>query len=151
MAFWRDKALTDLTTDEWEALCDGCGKCCLHKLEDVDTGDVVYTNVACRMLDHDRVSCKKYAERKRFVPDCVVLTPADIDQLPWMPPSCAYRLLSEGKPLPPWHHLLSGSRETIHQVGQSVRGRIIDERLAGDLEDHVCEWPVAACETVGEP
>lgn len=139
--FWREKSLQDMTQAEWESLCDGCAKCCLEKLEDVETGEISYTNVACRLLDCDVCRCTNYAERQKFVPDCVMLTPKNIPQLHWMPSTCAYRLLSEGKDLPHWHPLVSGDPNSVHQAGISVRGRVISEGSAGDLEDHIVAWP----------
>jgi uncharacterized cysteine cluster protein YcgN (CxxCxxCC family) len=126
-----------MTPAEWEALCDGCGRCCLHKLEDEDTGEVVYTNVACRLFDDAVCRCTRYEERKRLVPDCVVLRPDNLADLPWMPDTCAYRLLFEGRDLMWWHPLVSGDPETVREAGISMAGRTISERDAGDLEDHV--------------
>jgi hypothetical protein len=139
--FWRVKPLTALTRDEWESLCDGCGKCCLHKLEDADTGDIHYTNVACRLLNPGTCRCDKYSTRKRFVPDCVSLTPEAAGSLSWLPSTCAYRLLAEGKALAWWHPLVSGDPNTVHQAGISVRGRCVPESRAGMLEDHIVKWP----------
>lgn len=139
--FWETVALEDMTRDEWESLCDGCGKCCLIKLEDEETLDLAYTDVACRLLDMGSCRCSRYAERSRLVPDCITLTPEIIPSLRWMPKSCAYRLISEGKPLHWWHPLVSRDPETVHQAGISVRGRVISERRAGDLEDHIVDWP----------
>lgn len=130
-----------MTRQEWESLCDGCGRCCLLKLEDVDSGQIDFTNVACRLLDLGTCRCTRYAERKRFVSDCVVLTPGNIEQISWMPATCAYRLIAEGRDLYWWHPLVSGSTETVHSAGVSVRGRAISEKRAGDLEDHIVEWP----------
>jgi uncharacterized cysteine cluster protein YcgN (CxxCxxCC family) len=137
--FWQRKSLADMTTAEWESLCDGCGKCCLLKLEDVDTGEIAYTNVACRLLDLGTCQCSRYAERLRFVPDCVVLSPDNIGDLFWMPKTCAYRAIAEGRDLPSWHPLVSGDPETVHRSGVSIRGRCITERKAGPLEHHVLE------------
>lgn len=141
LPFWKRKALTDMTRDEWESLCDGCARCCLAKLEDEDSGDIAYTNVACRLLDHETCRCTKYAERSRFVPDCVTLTPDNVLLLRWMPSTCAYRLLAEGKDLPDWHPLVSGDPASVHWAGISVRGRVICERKAIDLEDYIVTWP----------
>lgn len=141
MTFWREKSLADMNRQEWESLCDGCGKCCLHKLEDDETGEVHYTNVACRFLDPDTIQCGKYMTRQRYVGNCVVMTPELLNSLPWMPSTCAYRLLYEGKDLPEWHPLVAGDREAIHKAGASVKGRVVDEREAGDLEDHLVDWP----------
>ena len=139
--YWKSKSLGEMTRQEWESLCDGCGRCCLLKLEDVDSGHIDFTNVACRLLDLGSCRCTRYSERKRFVPDCVVLTPGNIEQISWMPATCAYRLIAEGRELYWWHPLVSGSTETVHSAGVSVRGRAISEKRAGDLEDHIVEWP----------
>lgn len=141
LPFWRTKALTELSEAEWEALCDGCGKCCLHKLEDEDTGEISYTNVACRLLNPGTCRCKDYDNRWDFVPDCVRLTPFAVADLSWLPSTCAYRLLSEGKDLPWWHPLVSGSPETVHQAGISVRNRVVSENRAGPLDHHIVDWP----------
>lgn len=139
--FWKRKTLTEMTRKEWESLCDGCARCCLAKLEDEDTGEIAYTNVACRLLDHETCHCTKYAERSRFVPDCITLTPENVNLLHWMPSTCAYRLLAEGKDLPVWHPLVTGDPNSVHLAGISVRGRIISERRAIDLEDYIVTWP----------
>jgi hypothetical protein len=138
--FWKTKRLEDMTSTEWESLCDGCGKCCLHKLEDEDTGEVSYTNVACRLLDLGTCRCSHYEERKRLVPDCLILTPEAVDQMDWLPETCAYRLVADGKNLAWWHPLVSGDPETVHQAGISVRGRAISERRAGELTQHLVDW-----------
>lgn len=140
-SFWQRKSLADMSPAEWESLCDGCGKCCLHKLEDEDTGEIAYTNVACRLLDIGKCRCTRYAERKRLVPDCVQLEPGNVGALRWMPSTCAYRLLAEGKDLPDWHPLVSGDPDTVHRAGISVRGRSVPERKAGDLFDYIVKWP----------
>ena len=139
--FWKAKRLDEMTHEEWESLCDGCAKCCLAKLEDEDSGEIAYTNVACRLLDLGTCRCSNYAERDRFVPDCITLTPENVSQLRWMPSTCAYRLLAEGRDLPSWHPLVSGDPSTVHRVGVSVRGRAVPERLAVDLEDYIVTWP----------
>ena len=138
--FWRTKRLAEMTGTEWESLCDGCGKCCLHKLEDVDTGEVAFTAVACRLLDLGSCRCGDYRNRKRKVADCIVLSPDKVADLSWLPVSCAYRLVWQGDDLAWWHPLVSGDPETVHQAGISVRGRAISERRAGDLQDHVVDW-----------
>ena len=138
---WRRKTLGEMTRGEWESLWDGCAKCCLDKLQDDDTGEISYTEVACRLLDLGTCRCTDYANRKRFVPDCVVLTPRMVARLTWLPSSCAYRLISEGRDLEWWHPLVSGDPETVHRAGVSVRGRAVPEALAGDLEDHIVHWP----------
>jgi hypothetical protein len=141
LPFWRAKTLDAMTRAEWESLCDGCGRCCLHKLRDEDTERLAFTNVACRLLDGDTCRCKDYANRKRRVPDCVKLTPARVAAVDWLPPTCAYRLVRDGQDLPWWHPLVSGRPETVHEAGVSVRGRVVAERDAGDFEDHVVSWP----------
>ena len=137
--FWEEKSLAAMSRDEWESLCDGCGKCCLHKLEDEETGDIYPTNVACRLLDRKNGCCRDYKNRKRLVPDCVQLTPEGLKTLEWLPSTCAYRLVAEGKPLADWHHLISGSRETVHAAGISTRGWTVSEDEAGDLEFHLVD------------
>lgn len=134
--FW-DKPLGELTRDEWEALCDGCGQCCLHKLEDDATGDVWRTNVACRLLDLRTARCADYRHRKAMVPGCLRLTPRLVRQVTWLPETCAYRLREEGRPLPEWHYLECGDREAVHRAGASVIGKAISEVIAGPLEDHI--------------
>ncbi|GBQ79705.1 hypothetical protein AA13595_0105 [Gluconacetobacter johannae DSM 13595] len=139
--FWQARRLDEMTTEEWESLCDGCGRCCLHKLREDETDTVLYTDVACRLLDTDSCRCSDYAGRQRKVPDCVRLTPAALADIDWLPPSCAYRLVAAGRPLPWWHPLVSGRPETVHEAGVSVRGRAISERRAGPLEHHIADWP----------
>ena len=136
--FW-EKPLSQLSREEWEALCDGCGKCCLHKIEDADTGEIYPTNVACKLLDGNSCRCSNYRIRHSFVPDCMRLTAGIVDQVSWLPSTCAYRLRAAGKPLPEWHYLISGDRESVHAAGQSVRGWTISEDQAGDLEHHMVE------------
>ncbi len=137
--FW-ELPLDRLTRPEWEALCDGCGRCCLHKLEDDETGEVQHTNVACRLLDTKTARCSDYRNRKAFVPDCLRLTPRIVATVPWLPESCAYRLREEGKPLRAWHYLISGDRSTVVSAGISVAGRSVSETTAGPLEHHIIEW-----------
>ncbi|OYW46825.1 MAG: hypothetical protein B7Z08_09740 [Sphingomonadales bacterium 32-68-7] len=140
--FW-ELPLEALGREEWEALCDGCGRCCLHKLEDDFTGDVTETNVACRLLDTGTARCSDYKHRKAFVPDCLRLTPRLVREVPWLPESCAYRRRAEDRPLPRWHPLLTGSSEAMIAAGASVAGRVISEDDAGPLEHHIVEWPKA--------
>jgi uncharacterized cysteine cluster protein YcgN (CxxCxxCC family) len=139
--FWKLKSLKELTQEEWESLCDGCGKCCLHKLENDADNLVYYTEVACRLLDTMTCRCTNYADRSREVTDCIQLKAESLPELNWLPSSCAYRLLAEGKELPEWHPLLSGSPESVHEAGQSVRGRCRHESEVEDLEDHIVMWP----------
>ncbi len=137
--FWEDVPLEKLDRRQWEALCDGCGKCCLHKLEDEETGELFATNVACKLLDRHSARCSDYRNRHAYVPDCIRLTPAKLLELDWLPVSCAYRLRAEDKPLPVWHHLISGDRDSVHRAGMSVRGWTISENDAGDLEYHLTD------------
>jgi uncharacterized cysteine cluster protein YcgN (CxxCxxCC family) len=136
--FW-EKPLEQLDRGQWEALCDGCGRCCLHKLEDEDTGILYPTNVACKLLDRRTGSCSDYRNRKQRVADCVTLDRGKLDSLDWLPETCAYRLRADGQPLPDWHYLVSGSRETVHQAGQSTRGWTVSETDAGELEYHMVD------------
>ena len=129
--FW-ELPLAELGRAEWEALCDGCGKCCLHKLEDADTGHVHATNVACKLLDRSSGRCSDYRARKMYVPECVRLTADSVDKIDWLPSTCAYRLRAEGRPLYNWHYLISGDPESIHTAGISVRGWTVSEQDAGD-------------------
>jgi uncharacterized cysteine cluster protein YcgN (CxxCxxCC family) len=142
--FWRRKKLAQMTRAEWESLCDGCGRCCLNKLEDIDTGDTVFTDVGCRLLDTQACRCRDYARRREKVSDCVKLTPRNVKRIPWLPPTCAYRLLAQGRDLYWWHPLVSGDPDTVHAAGVSVRGRVkLSEEQVGDddLERHVVSWP----------
>ena len=132
--FW-ELPLAELNRDEWEALCDGCGKCCLHKLEDADTGEVHATNVACKLLDRRTGRCRDYRARKMYVPECVRLTADSVHKIDWLPSTCAYRLRAEGRPLYDWHYLISGDPETVHEAGVSVRGWTVSEQDAGDNID----------------
>ena len=136
--FW-EKPLERLNRGEWEALCDGCARCCLHKLEDDDTGELYATNVACRLLDRRNGSCTDYKNRRKHVVDCVVLNRRNVEEIDWLPDSCAYRLRAAGKPLPEWHYLISGDRETVHNAGQSTRGWTVSEDQAGELEHHMVD------------
>jgi uncharacterized cysteine cluster protein YcgN (CxxCxxCC family) len=139
--FWKTVPLDQMSREQWESLCDGCGRCCLHKLRDDATEELSFTNVSCRLLDTETCQCKRYANRHKWVPDCVTLTPAVLKDIDWLPPSCAYRRLSEGRDLQWWHPLVSGDPETVHTAGVSVRGRALDERRAGLLEHHIVDWP----------
>ncbi len=134
--FWT-LPIETLTKPEWEALCDGCGQCCLHKCEDEDTGEIYPTNVACSLLDISTARCSDYTNRKSKVPDCLRLTPRLAATVTWLPATCAYRLRADGDDLPGWHYLICGDREAVHAAGVSVRGKAISEHLAGPLEQHV--------------
>jgi uncharacterized cysteine cluster protein YcgN (CxxCxxCC family) len=142
--FWRRKKLSEMTRAEWESLCDGCGRCCLNKLIDEDTGETVFTDVGCRLLDARTCRCTDYAHRQARVKDCVRLTPRNVKRLTWLPPTCAYRIVANGGDLAWWHPLKSGRKETVHEAGVSVRGRVAasekdvpDERL----EEFIVAWP----------
>lgn len=142
--FWETVPLDEMSKQEWEALCDGCGKCCLNKLEDEDTGEVELTKVSCRLLNVDTCLCSQYPIRHQFVPDCIVLTPESIDRhMYWLPQTCAYRLLHEGKPLYQWHPLISGDAKSPHTAGVTVIGQAIPENEIDedDWEDHIIEEP----------
>ena len=139
--FWKTKSLDQMTRAEWESLCDGCGRCCLHKLRDDETEELSFTNVACRLLDGESCQCSRYQTRKQIVPDRVSLTPAALNTIDWLPPTCAYRRVAEGRGLAWWHPLVSGDAETVHTSGVSVRGRVVNERRAGPLEHHIVDWP----------
>lgn len=143
--FWETKPLKAMSPREWEALCDGCGKCCLNKLEDEETGQVELTCVACRLFDDTSCRCAQYEIRHQFVPECIVMTPENIDQHAyWMPRTCAYRLLWQGKPLYDWHPLISGTPESVHAAGVSMKHRTVPEFEIDedDWEDHIIEEPV---------
>jgi len=143
--FWERKRLTDLNKAEWEALCDGCGKCCLNKLEDAETGEVALTNIACRLLDDATCRCTHYEARHQFVPDCIVLKPSNIDSHAyWMPRTCAYRLLWEGRPLPDWHPLITGDPGSVHRAGVSVQNATYSEFDVpeDDWEEHIIDEPM---------
>lgn len=143
LPFWKTKTLGEMTDAEWESLCDGCGKCCLVGLEDADTGEIYLTDVACKLLDGDTSRCKDYANRKKIVPDCVKLTPANVPTLHWIPKSCAYRLVAEGRDLYPWHPLISGDTEAVHAANVSVRGKTRPEgrlKMRG-LMRRITRWP----------
>ncbi|MEE2699293.1 MAG: YcgN family cysteine cluster protein [Pseudomonadota bacterium] len=139
--FWQTKSLDEMSKTEWESLCDGCGKCCLNKLEDEKNGDVQYTSVACRLLDTELCRCTSYDERKRFVPDCQILNPRLVRKLRWLPSTCAYRLIEEGKDLYWWHPLISNNKESVHKAYASVRGRVVSERETDNLEGYIVDWP----------
>ena len=140
--FWKNYPLNALNTAEWEALCDGCGLCCLIKLEDEDTQEVAYTKVACKLLECNTARCSDYANRFDVVPDCIQLTPEKLEKIHWLPPSCAYRRLKQGKNLPSWHYLNTGSRQSVIKAKKSAAGRCISELDVAeeDIEDYVVRW-----------
>ncbi|WP_267893041.1 YcgN family cysteine cluster protein [Microbulbifer pacificus] len=140
--FWQRKSLAEMTAAEWESICDGCGRCCLHRLEDEDTGEVYTTRVACKLLDTHSCRCSDYSRRKQKVPDCIQLTPEDATSFDWLPATCAYRILARGDQLPEWHPLVSGDPESVHHAGISVRDQVISEELVhpDDYEDHIVVW-----------
>lgn len=142
LPFWKTKTLDQMTRKEWESLCDGCAKCCIVKFEDEETGALAYTNLRCRLLDGNTCQCSDYKNRKKYVPDCVKLTPESVAAVDWLPDSCAYRLVKDGKDLPDWHHLVCGDRNRIHEEGHSVRGRTISEEGISeeDQEDYIVDW-----------
>ncbi len=135
--FWETKSLEQMTVPEWESLCDGCGLCCLIRFEDEDTGEIFPTRVHCRLFDSQACACTNYPERKRYVPDCIKLTPHNIETLQWMPLSCAYRRIHEGRGLADWHPLVSGDPESVHEAGVSIRGETFSEDELADPEDAV--------------
>jgi len=135
--FWEFKSLRQMTVREWESLCDGCGLCCLIRFEDEDTGEIIPTRVHCRLFDPEKCQCSDYANRRKTVPDCIKLTPDNIDDLMWMPRSCAYRRLHEGRGLADWHPLISGDPESVHRAGVSVRGQTISEATLAEPEDAI--------------
>ena len=137
--FWETVPLGRMSRSQWESLCDGCGKCCVHKLEDDETGKLFPTNVACRLLDPRTALCKDYPNRKAHVPECVRLTPAKLDTIDWLPSSCAYLRVHNGQGLADWHPLISGDPGSVHRAGISVRGKTVSEDDVGDLENHIIE------------
>ena len=137
--YWEDTPLEKLDRAQWESLCDGCGKCCVHKLEDEETGELFPTNVACKLLDRHSGLCSDYRHRRAYVPECVRLTPKLAATLEWLPETCAYKLRAEGKQLADWHPLNSGDPESVHRAGISVRGWTVSESDVGELEDHILE------------
>ncbi|GHA29429.1 UPF0260 protein [Devosia pacifica] len=143
LPFWEEKSLNEMTDSEWEALCDGCGRCCLIKLEDEDSGEIITSDVHCRLLDGDQCTCSDYPNRQQKVPDCIKLTPQNILEIKWIPRTCAYRRLAEGRGLPWWHPLLTGTMQTVEDVGVSVRGKTFNEtEVAPDeWERHAVDWP----------
>jgi uncharacterized protein len=143
--FWRRKSLAQMTPAEWESLCDGCGRCCLNKLEEDGTDRTFYTNVGCRLLDEQTCRCKDYTNRAVLVDDCVQLTPQNLAGITWLPPTCGYRLIAEGRDLYWWHPLVSGDPNSVHAAGVSVRGKVGDSEVDvpdDQLENHIVSWPL---------
>lgn len=140
MNFWETKELSEMTTEEWESLCDGCAKCCLNKLEDEDSGDIFFTSVVCDLIDLEACRCTQYNNRTTLVPDCIDLKQHDFSEYNWLPSTCAYRLLCDGKKLPDWHPLISGTAESVKDAGVSISSFAIKESQVSDLEDHIIEW-----------
>lgn len=140
--FWKTKKLHEMTPKEWESLCDGCGKCCLVKLEDEETNELFFTSLHCKLLDGSTCQCKDYPNRKKYVPTCVKLTPEVVATVDWLPQSCAYLLVHEGKDLFPWHHLISGDREAVHREGYSCKDRTRTEEGVADegADEHLIDW-----------
>ncbi len=141
--FWQTKTLDEMTRKEWESLCDGCGRCCLNKLEDWDTGAIYWTNVACTLLDGNTCRCKNYEQRFAIVPDCVQLSPETVRTLKWLPPTCAYRLIREGKDLYWWHPLVSEDQQSVHDAAISVKDKTISEdgMEPEEFENYLVHWP----------
>jgi hypothetical protein len=148
LPFWKRKTLAEMSAPEWESLCDGCGLCCLNKIEEWDSGDIYFTSIRCKLMDGESCRCTSYPNRWDFVPDCVQLTLENVPEIEWLPPTCGYRLVNEGRDLYWWHPLVSGDPETVHQAGISARGRTVSENDVGldDMEDYVVDWPL----TVGD-
>ena len=141
--WWQRGPLDRFSSEEWEALCDGCGKCCLHKLEDEDDGTVYFTDIACELLDSATCRCRDYDHRHQRMADCVALAPERLAELYWLPPTCAYRLLAQGQPLPPWHPLRCGDPDRLHREGRSVAGRVVYPDQVDDeaWQNHIIDWP----------
>lgn len=140
MNFWESKTLAEMTTVEWESLCDNCGKCCLNKLEDEDTGEIAFTSVVCNLIDLETCRCTRYSERCTLVPECIDLKQHDFAEYNWLPATCAYRLLTDGEPLPDWHPLVSGNPESVKDAGVSISSYAVKESQVYDLEDYIIEW-----------
>ena len=140
--FWQEYTIQELNHEEWEALCDGCGLCCLVKLEDEDSGEVAYTKVSCKLLDCETASCSDYPNRKQHVPDCIQLTPQLLKQIKWLPSTCGYRRVYEGKALPRWHHLITGDRTSVIAARKSAAGRCISEQEIDpeEIDEYIVRW-----------
>ncbi|UNK37192.1 YcgN family cysteine cluster protein [Shinella sp. H4-D48] len=144
LPFWKTKTLAEMNDAEWESLCDGCGLCCLNKLEDWETGEIVWTSIRCTLLDGESCRCSDYENRQATVPDCIRLTVESVSEIPWLPPTCGYRLVRDGLDLYWWHPLVSGDPDTVHQAGISARGRTMSEDGIDidDYEDYLVTWPL---------
>ena len=142
--FWKHKSLTEMSREEWESLCDGCGKCCLNKLEDWETGEIYWTSIGCELLDCKSCRCKNYENRFEQVPDCIELTAENVPTIGWLPPTCAYRLVMEGQDLFWWHPLVSGDPDTVHTAGVSIRGRAVADHGVPpeEYENYLIDWPL---------
>jgi uncharacterized cysteine cluster protein YcgN (CxxCxxCC family) len=140
--FWETVPMRQMTRQQWESLCDGCGRCCVHKLEDEETLEIFPTNVACRLLDVRTARCSNYAGRHAHVPECVRLTPERLEQIEWLPDTCGYLRIHRGQPLPDWHPLMTGDPDSARKAGQTVAGKVISETHAGDLEHHIIDTPL---------
>ncbi len=152
--FWKAKSLEQMTAAEWESLCDGCGRCCLSKLEFEDTGEICFTHVGCRLLDATACRCTDYENRAEKVEDCVRLTPQNLREIDWLPPTCGYRLVADGRDLYWWHPLVSGDPDTVHAAGVSVRGRVRASEVDvpdNMLEDHIVKWPTRLPKAARKP
>ena len=144
--FWKTKSMEEMDKQEWESLCDGCARCCLEKLEDEDTEEIHFTHLVCRYLDQEKCSCTDYKNRAVLVPHCVELTPQNVLEYKWLPNTCAYRLVAEGKDLPDWHPLITGTHDSVLEAGIAVTGKCISEEFVEfeDWQDHIITW--ASCD-----
>jgi uncharacterized cysteine cluster protein YcgN (CxxCxxCC family) len=140
MTFWESKTLAEMTPSEWESLCDNCGKCCLHKLEDEETGDLAFTRVCCDLIDLHTCRCTRYTERTTLVPECLDLSQHDFTAFNWLPSTCAYRLLTDGKPLPTWHPLITGNPDSVQLAGEKITAYAVKESEVDDFEDYIIAW-----------
>ncbi|WP_455380675.1 YcgN family cysteine cluster protein [Acidihalobacter prosperus] len=138
--FWREVSLAEMNQEQWEAVCDGCGRCCLHKLQDEDTNEVYFTNVACKLLDLHSCQCVDYRNRQKQVPDCIQMTIRDLPNFDWLPQTCSYRRLAAGYDLPEWHYLVCGDINAVHKAGISAQGRCVSEKEVDDLDAHIVHW-----------